>query len=227
MNPRSERVAQIAIDSVTAITALCAVLITALALHDRVAPRQSSGVNALEVQDRPVHDWRRLIAGAHRIGPSKAPLTILEFGDFECPACGAFEKALMAFRSAHPGAVTLNFREWPLPYHRLAYPLAEAAECAASQDRFPEFHDFVFAHQDSLAVLSPRAIAARVGIGNLPAYERCLNDSTVNVAIQSDIAAAQALGSRGTPTVIVNGVLMSRVPDVAQLETLLRNAVRR
>jgi protein-disulfide isomerase len=145
-------------------------------------------------------------------------------GRTACPACGAFERVAAQLRAAHHEDVALVFRHWPLPYHHLAYPVARASECAGNQGQFESFHDVVYAHQDSLGVVPLTEFARRAHVPDLVAFDRCASASQRVPAIERDIATAQRLGSRGTPTLIVNGSLLEYLPTAEQLEDVLRNA---
>lgn len=209
------------IDTCTVAAAICAVALTVHVV--RSAPVVSPGVQR-DTTPVKVANWAQLAGAGHRIGARKALLTIVEFGDFECPACGAFEKTLMQVRQSHPNDVAVIFRHWPLTYHHNAYPAARAAECAAAAGRFTEFHDILYAHQDSLGIVPFREFARRAGVNDLLKFDTCMLDTAVVPAVERDIAAAKAAGGTGTPTVIVNGLRLVRIPDVATLEADLERA---
>lgn len=189
--------------------------------------KQSGGALANDAADRRIPDWQRFERGGHRMGPSDAKVTILEFGDFECPACGAFASAARKVLPHHKDEVSVVFRHWPLAYHRLAYPAARAAECAGNQGRFAQYHDLLYSKQDSLGLISFAELAERAGVGDMQSFESCTRSSRSVPAIDSGTAAARSLGARGTPTLIVNGVLLSSVPDSTELESLISEAKKR
>ncbi|HEU4990430.1 MAG TPA: thioredoxin domain-containing protein [Gemmatimonadaceae bacterium] len=168
--------------------------------------------------------WRALVASGHRFGPPRAPLTIVEFGDFECPVCGTFENTLRRVEKANPNQIAVIFHHWPLAYHRLAYPAAKAAECAAQQGKFQAYHDLLYEHQDSLGLISFDAFAGRAEVPDLATFKACNDDSRPVKRIDADIAAALQVGGQGTPTVIVNGVRLASIPDSAALALRLRRA---
>lgn len=174
-----------------------------------------------------MRQWPELIKAGHRLGTARnAPLTILEFADYECPACAGFEKTLQAFMTRHPEQVSVVFRNWPLPYHHLAYAAARASECADAQGRYQAFHDILFAVQDSLGILPFDSVAARAGVSDLRTFGGCSWKSAKLDVIERDIAAAHDVGAPGTPTVIANGRMFAALPDSARLESALRAALR-
>ena len=85
-------------------------------------------------------------------GPESAPVTIVEFSDFQCPYCAASGPVLTRLFEKYPGKIRLIFRHFPLPGHIQAMPAAEAAECARDQGKFWEMHDLLFQHQEELVV---------------------------------------------------------------------------
>ncbi len=206
------------------VSVACALVVTAL-----VVRRQLASPSAGERQSgppTPVSGWIKLVAGGHRMGPAGAPVTILEFADFECPFCRAFtEGALRAIRAEYPTTVAVIFREWPLPYHQYARQAAQAAECAADQGRFESFHAALYAKQDSLGLKSFTQFAAEAGVPDTIAFAQCATSTMPVPAIDSDIAAARRAGGAGTPTIIINGLLIHDLPDSAGLDSLVRQAI--
>src|SRR6185436_12129888 len=84
----------------------------------------------------------------HTLGPATAPVRIEEFGDFECPPCGAFHPILKQMRQEYGDKLFITFREYPLPTHEHAIPAASAAEAAGMQGKFWEMHALIFEHQN-------------------------------------------------------------------------------
>lgn len=166
-----------------------------------------------------IRNWTDMLSPGHRIGSPSAKVTILEFGDYECPACGAFQnRALHGLRARFPSDVALVYRHWPLPYHKHAYMLAHASECAARQGSFEAFHQTVFANQDSLEELSPSELARRSGITDLTLFGTCTADTTVAPIVEADMLAIASLGGFATPTVYINGVYFSEATDSVALD---------
>lgn len=171
----------------------------------------------------PVDDWASLAAVGHRIGPVNAAVTILEFGDFECPACGSYHKTtLQPFLQANAMTTALVFRHWPLPYHRFAMPAARASECAARQGAFPAYHKELCGHQDSLGLRSFGQVAVAAGVRDTMAFAECLAEPDEPAAIAVDVKAITELGGTGTPTILVNGYQWFGLPTRVQLDSILK-----
>ncbi len=162
----------------------------------------------------------------HRIGPIGAKFTLIEFGDFQCPACAAYQRVLVTMRARHPTDFAVVYHQFPLSYHSLAYPLARASECAAQQDRFAAMHDVLFREQERLGVTPMADFARHAGIPDINQFMRCARHTTPVPAIERDKADGRHLGLPGTPTVIVNGVMHTTDLDVRALEALLKEAQR-
>ena len=204
---------------------LCAIISTGLMVRREFAGSDVGGIPRHE--SRQVDDWKKYASTGHVIGVPGAPVTITEFADFECPACAQFEKTLATVRGEFGDTVALVFRHWPLPYHHLAYSSARASECASAQGRFAEMHDLLFAKQDSLGLKSFGSYAQEAGVADSVAFRNCIGTSTASPAIERDEAAVKALGATGTPTVMVNGLLLGAIPDEAGLRVLVRSALKR
>ncbi len=148
-----------------------------------------------------------------RKGNPKAPLVIVEFSDFQCPACAAAYERLRTSLSGRRD-VRLVFRHFPLdsrcnptvsrPVHELACTAAAAAECAGQQGKFWDYHDRLFAEQRFLDRETLFRFARELGLA-IPRFRTCLDDPATLASVTDDIAAATALGIESTPTLFVNG----------------------
>lgn len=144
----------------------------------------------------------------HTAGPATAPVRIEEFGDFECPPCGAFHPILKQMRQEYGDKLFITFREYPLAIHDHAIPAASAAEAAGMQGKFWEMHALIFEHQnDWKLAFDVRPIfegyAKQIGLD----VERFKRDSTsdrVEQRIFLDGKRARSLGVNSTPTVFIN-----------------------
>ncbi len=140
----------------------------------------------------------------HIRGTPDAPVTLLEYGDLECPFCGQAEPAIREVL-ARSGDLRYVWRHLPLPdVHPHAQLAAEAAEAAANQGRFWELHDRLLAHQDELEPKDLFAHASAIGI-DLDRFRRDLREHATRARIEADIDSAAESGVRGTPTFFVNG----------------------
>jgi protein-disulfide isomerase len=146
----------------------------------------------------------------HAVGRTDAPVTLEEFGDFECPPCGLLHPVLKQIEKEYGSRVRIIFREFPLaPAHPHALAAARAAEAAGLQGKFWEMHDLLYEDQKAWhAVFDVRPIfegyATRAGV-DLARFRRDINSTTVEQRIFLDGKRAHSLGVKGTPTIFLNG----------------------
>ncbi len=139
----------------------------------------------------------------HARGPEDAPITLVEYGDFECPYCRQAYRQLPAV--LRTGRVRLVFRHFPIAeIHARAEPAAVAAEAAARQGRFWEMHDRLFEHPDRLGD-NDLVEHARVLRLDLDGFKSDLEDHELRRRVQSARAEGERSGARGTPAFFVNG----------------------
>lgn len=138
-------------------------------------------------------------------GDTKAPVTIVEFSDFQCPFCKRFyDQVLPSLDKEYisTGKVRLVFRDYPLEFHKNALPAAIAANCAQEQGKYWEVHNFLFEHPDKLDTASMLSSADELNI-NREKFEKCVNDKTKEAEINKDFQDGQLYGVRGTPSFFI------------------------
>lgn len=154
------------------------------------------------------------------IGTQGAPITIVEFADYQCPYCSQMVSQVEDLLSDYEGQILFVYRDFPLEdIHADAFKAAEAANCANDQDKYWEMHNLLFANQAKLDIESVRDYAASLGL-NLENFDACLSSDKYVEEIRNDISDGLSYQVRGTPTYFVNGY---RVPG-ASIE-LLTNAI--
>ena len=144
----------------------------------------------------------------HVLGNPDAPVTLLEYGDYECPYCAAAAPVLRQVVTESDGRVRLLFRNFPLPsVHPFALTAALAAEAAGEQGAFWPMHELIFARQDRLDDAALRAYAEELGLdGDLVVGEPA---QVFGDKVEKDFAAGLEGGVGGTPTVFIDGRLYS------------------
>jgi protein-disulfide isomerase len=146
----------------------------------------------------------------HEEGPADAPVTIEEFGDFQCPPCGMVHPILKQMEREFGPRIKIVFREFPLvPAHEHALTAARAAEAAGMQGKFWPLHDLIYDNQKSWSTqFDVRPIfegyAKQIGL-DLERYRRDFNSDAVHLRITEDGKRARSLNVTGTPTVFLNG----------------------
>lgn len=150
-------------------------------------------------------------AADHVLGAEHAPVTVVEYGDFECPNCKQAAPALKLLLERFTGRVRLIFRHFPLEeVHPHALAAAEATECAAGQGRFWEMHDLLFANQEHLKLAHLHSYAERLRL-DMARYTAEMDDHVYLQRIREHMGGAHRSGVRGTPALFVNG----RLQDVS------------
>ena len=147
----------------------------------------------------------------HVLGAEHAPVTVVEYGDFECPNCKQAQSAVKLLLERFAGRVRLVFRNFPLEdVHAHALVAAEAAECAGGQGQFWPMHDLLFADQAHLKPRDLRAHAERLGL-ELARFTAEMDDRVYLQRVREQLQGGVESGVRSTPTFFVNG----RIQDVS------------
>jgi thiol-disulfide isomerase/thioredoxin len=207
--------------SISALLTGCTVVLVVLAIRQQfLLPDQarSGGSNA---NPRFVPSWESILAFGRTIGDTANSVRVVEFADFECPACQRFRETLSTVQTKFPNEVSITFVHFPLEFHRFAEQAAQAAESAAEQGAFRRFHDQVFDGQDSIGLLPWTTFGKRALIRDSVAFARCIT-APVSAAIDSGKAIGARIGVRGTPTVLIEGWLLPRPPTAEQLSDYIR-----
>jgi protein-disulfide isomerase len=142
-------------------------------------------------------------------GGRSASVTLEEFSDFQCPACGNLEPGLRSVMKDYGERVRLVFRNFPLPMHRYAFQAARAAEAAGLQGKFWEMHDMIYDNQKEWSeAMEPRVqfdgYATRLGL-DVQKFKADMERQDLADRIKADVLRGNALNVRGTPTVFLNG----------------------
>lgn len=201
---------------------LCAAIVTAAVVHREFFPSTAPAPAVADLAPRHVDNWRELASAGHRMGSAAAPVTIVEFSDFQCPFCAKAEPALEELRRRHPDRVAVLYRHFPLSQiHDYARPAALAAECAGAQGRFEPYHLSLFAEQAELGKRSWADFARGAGVRDIGEFQRCVDEKRFADVVDRDQKLGEKTGLRGTPTIIVNGTLHPGALTVEQLEKLV------
>jgi protein-disulfide isomerase len=166
-------------------------------------------------------------AGYPSQGPEAAPVTIVEFSDFQCPFCGGLFPTLKVIEKNYPDKVRLVYRQFPLTnIHPFAQKAAEASLCANDQKRFWEFHDSMFGDQMHLTVddLKKRAVDLKL---NTAEFNSCLDSGSKSGVVKWDIDEGTKAGVSSTPSMFINGRLLSGNQPYADIREIIEDELQR
>jgi len=163
------------------------------------------------------------LADAAIRGNEQAPITIVEFSDFQCPYCAKAEKTLRKLLNKYPQQVQLVYRNFPLGRHPQARIAAEAGLCAKEQSSayFWSLHDKMFADPGHLKVDNLKQKAAAVGL-NSKIFDQCLESHKYDLKLQMEINQAQSYGVNSTPVFFVNGVKIVGNQPIESFEKIIQ-----
>jgi protein-disulfide isomerase len=147
------------------------------------------------------------------IGADNAPITIIEFSDYQCPYCQVwYQQVYPQLLTAYPNKIRFVYRDFPLPMHPEAMPSAEAANCAGEQGAYWKFHDALFGQQYGLNRAAYENYATDLGL-DMKTFTDCLDSHRYQAEIQADANEATKVGINSTPSFVINGrILIGALP---------------
>lgn len=154
-------------------------------------------------------------------GPEGAPITIVEFADYQCPYCRQSEPNVDKLRQNFKGKVRYSFRDFPLPMHQYAEKAAEAARCAGDQGQFWPYHDRLFVGDAKLEETDLKALARTMKLDGAK-FDSCLDSGSKKASIAADSNEGKRLGINGTPTFFINGYIISGASSYDSLAELVK-----
>jgi protein-disulfide isomerase len=160
-------------------------------------------------------------------GPANAPVQIVEFSDFQCPFCSRVVEPLHKVADTYKDKVRVQFRQYPInSIHPMAQKAAEASLCANEQGKFWEMHDAMFSDQAGLAVDKLKEKAAAIGLKG-DDFASCLDSGKMAAAVSADLKVGEEVGVGSTPTIFVNGRLMSGAQPYEELAKVIDQELAR
>jgi len=160
-------------------------------------------------------------------GEKDAPVTIIEFTDYQCPFSRRFAKEVLPQIEKNyiqTGKVKFYFRDFPLSFHQYAQKAALAARCANEQGKFWEYHDKIFQNQQNLNEENLKKWAKELDL-DLDKFNQCLEEEKYKKEVEKDFANGQSAGVRGTPTFFVNGKIIRGAQPYDQFKKAIDEAL--
>jgi protein-disulfide isomerase len=168
----------------------------------------------------------------YTVGPENAPVTLIEYLDFECEACGAYFPLIKQLEQDFPDDLKVILRYFPLPGHRNGMTAALAAEAAARQGKYSEMHDVLFQEQVNWGEKSAptpevfEGYAEQLGL-DMEQFKRDVASQSVTDRVQRDIDSGRKLGNTGTPTFFLNGRKIDNPRSYAVFRQLVADEIKR
>lgn len=166
----------------------------------------------------------------HKVGAGTKKVTLIEYGDFQCPACKQYYPLVKEIKQTYGDEITFQFRNFPLTaIHPNAFIASRAAEAAGKQNKFFEMHDLLYENQESWGQGSDptatfNAFAQQLSL-NLDQFKTDMASAEAAAVINADIKAAQALGATSTPTFVINGKRLEENPrSIEEFKKLIDEA---
>lgn len=166
----------------------------------------------------------------HTKGEGAAKVTLVEYGDFQCPACKQYEPMVQEITTKYANDITFQFRNFPLvSIHPNAFAASRAAEAAGKQDKFWEMHDKLYDGQDDWKEATPpnkifEMYASQLGL-NIEKYKSDFKSTAVNDTINADLAAGGKLDITGTPGFVIDGKKIENPSSIDEFSKLIDAAI--
>lgn len=178
------------------------------ARSEMIAELRKAGPAVRVMIDAPRQDVA-VAADDPSIGPANAPVTVVEFSDFQCPFCQRVVPTIKEIKARYGDRVRVVWKDFPLTQiHPQAFDAARAGNCAQEQGKFWEFHDQLFANQAALQVDALKRYAAAVGM-DAARFNQCVDSGKYEARVQAALDAGGKLGVGSTPTTFINGRAIS------------------
>jgi protein-disulfide isomerase len=160
------------------------------------------------------------------LGPAEAPVTVVEFSDFQCPYCVRVYPVLQDLVKTYGNKVRLVYRQFPLNIHDQARVASEASLCADEQNRFWDMHNTFFNNQSTVNKAGSRRVAEGLGL-DMKAYDECMASGRSAARVDKDLADGEVLGVTGTPATFINGRMVSGAASAEQFKSLIDDELAR
>jgi len=164
--------------------------------------------------------------GGPAMGPEGAPVTIVEFSDFQCPYCQRHAPTIDRIKQSYGDQVRVVFRQFPLPIHDNAQKAAEASLCAAEKGKFWEMHDAMFVDIRALGVEQLKETAAALSL-DAASFGECLDSGKYAAQVAQDLQAGRLAGVTGTPAMFINGRFLSGAVPYEDVAAVIDDELQR
>ena len=174
----------------------------------------------IKLQEAEAPRVRVNIGDAKIRGPENAAVTIVEFSDYQCPACRKNHETMKAVMEGYKDQVEWVFKDFPLRSHQWAAKAAEASHCAAEQGKFAEYQDVLFSSNQDLTPLQLQAYAVEIGLV-AEQFQKCLDTGKYQSLVEKSVQDGLSIGVNSTPTLVINGRMTAGGQSVESMKKLI------
>ncbi|OGQ46569.1 MAG: hypothetical protein A3H42_04960 [Deltaproteobacteria bacterium RIFCSPLOWO2_02_FULL_46_8] len=154
------------------------------------------------------------------IGPKGAPVTIVEFTDYQCPFCSRVRATINQLMDDYKDKVRYVLRDFPLSFHQFAKKAHEAAHCAGDQGKYWEYNKELWGHQQALQVDNLKNYAKNIGL-KTDKFNKCLDSGKYTEKVEENVEAGSAYGAQGTPSFFINGIFLSGARPISDFKKII------
>ena len=180
---------------------VCSIILTGLTIRREFFSTPALG----PVLPQKVENWQQVASIGNRVGAQTAPVTIIEFSDFQCPYCARMVQPLQQLQEKYRTRIAIVHRNFPIAGHAFAREAAIAAQCGAKQNAFNPFRLALFEHQREIGKKPWTEFARLASVLDTLAFAACMKDTNISTLIDEDIAVGQSIDITATPMYIING----------------------
>jgi len=163
---------------------------------------------------------------APSVGPKDAPVTIVEFSDYQCPFCGRVRSTIWELVDEYKDKIRYVFMDFPLSFHKQSEKAHEAALCAGEQDKYFEYNKKLFANQRALAMTDLKKHATDLSL-NSKKFDKCLDSGKFEQTVMNHLKAGMEAGVSGTPAYFINGIMISGAQPKQEFVTIIESELKK
>jgi len=154
------------------------------------------------------------------IGPKGAPITIIEFTDYQCPFCSRVRATVNQLLDEYKDKIRYVLRDFPLSFHQFAKKAHEAAHCAGDQGKYWEYNKELWANQQALSVDKLKEYAKAIKL-DAKKFDKCLDEGKYTKVVEENVEYGASVGAQGTPSFFINGIFISGARPVGDFKTVI------
>lgn len=212
----------------TMITLAVVVVLGLILRRELIGPGSSESQEVVATAPTMTSEWPSILTAGLSLSNGSAPVLLAIFEDLECQFCRRYHDTVLPELAARYGdSIGVTFVHFPLSYHRFAMQAATALECADLAGRAPAFLAQAYSKQDSIGLIPWARLALSAGVADTTGFLSCLYSPDVPVRIEAGRSVGTAIGVRGTPTVIVNGIRFASPPEAEELASVIDSILGR